>query len=58
MKTNNNKTLQTKWQGLAPDINKTANQAQQITKDQKHKTRNKHHDSIPWFPVLPKKIST
>ena len=48
MKTNDNNTkMQPKCQGLALDIKKTVNQAQQIIKDQKNKTNNRHHDSIP-----------
>lgn len=43
-------TLQTKWYGHTIDINKAANQAQQFLKDQKHKTNNKHHESIPMVP--------
>jgi len=37
MKANNNMTPQQSSKGLAPNINKTANQSQEITKDQKHK---------------------
>jgi len=54
MKTNRNTTSQTKWQGLAPDINKTTNQAQKFTKDQNHKTNNKHHESILMVPSASK----
>lgn len=52
MKTNNNTTLQMKWYGHTLDINKVANQVQEnkIKEDQKHKTNNKHYDSIPMVP--------
>lgn len=53
-KTKNNTTPQTKWYGHALNINKAANQSQQITKDQNHKTRNRHHDSIPMVPSVSK----
>jgi len=58
MKTNNNMTLQKKWYGHTLYINKSSNQAQKITKDQKHKTENKHHDSIPMVPNASKERST
>jgi len=51
MKTNeNNMKPQPKWQGLAPDINKTTNQAQQIIKHQKHKIEKNTMTQSPWFP--------
>ena len=50
LKTNNNMTPQKMWYGHTLDINKATNQAQQFIKDQKHKTNNKHHDSIPKVP--------
>ena len=48
-------TPQTKWYGHTLDINKATNQAQQFIKDPKHKTKKKHHDSIP---MVPREIST
>lgn len=39
-----------KWHYHAFDVMKTANQAQQIAKYQKHNTRNKYHNSIPMVP--------
>jgi len=43
-------TPQTKWYGHTLDTKKDTNLAQQFIKDQKHKTKNKHHDSIPMVP--------
>ena len=50
MKTNNNATLHSKGYVHTLEIKKATNQAQQVTKYQKHKTSNKHHDSIPMVP--------
>jgi len=40
-------TPQPKWHGHAQDSNKTTINHNKAPKYQKHKTSNKHHDSIP-----------
>ena len=43
------------WYGHAQDVNKTIIKHNKAPKDQKHKTSNKQHDSIP---MVPKESST
>jgi len=57
-KANNNMTPQTKWHDHAQDTIKTAIKHNKLPKYQNHTTSNKHHDSIPWFLVLPRESST
>jgi len=51
MKTNNNNMKpQPKWHGHALNITKLEIKLKKITKDQRHKSNNRHHDSIPMVP--------
>ena len=54
MKTNNNMTPQTRWHDHALDITKLQIKRKKIIKDQKHKTNNRHYDSIPIVPSASK----
>jgi len=47
-------TPQQKWHGHAQEANKTTIKLKKSTKDQNHKTNNRHHDSIPIVPSASK----
>ena len=58
-KINNNMTPQTKWHGLAPDINKTANQAQEnLQNTERTRLETNTMTQSPWLQVLPRENST